>query len=94
MKYAVGSGGDSPKTLIPCETPSSTKGRAFPSDKQATGELWFSNPAERGALASRLLPNPKNRCKNKIDAKNNLAQAVWRATVAPNENHRDINQLS
>ena len=32
--------------------------------------LWFSNPAESGALGSCLLPSPKNRCKN------NLAPAV------------------
>ena len=33
---------------------------------------WFSNPAERGALASRLLPTPKNRCKNLV-----LRRFLW-----------------
>ena len=40
-----------------------------------------------GALASLLLPHPKSRCKN------NLAQAVWRSTLATDANHREIDRL-
>jgi len=49
---------------------------------------WFSNTPERGAPASRLLPHPK-----KIAAKKNLATAVWKATLAADENSREFSQI-
>jgi hypothetical protein len=52
------------------------------------GLLSPLNPAERKALASLLLPSPKNR------RKNNLAQAVRRAIIAADGNHREIDRLS
>jgi len=59
----------------------------FPSLASSSSSLGVCASIQRGALASRLLPDPKNRCKY------NLAKAVWKATLAQDEKRREFRQI-